>query len=195
MSAPCPQVSVSNDGGITWSRESTGLTRFLYSDVYASVSGALPHRCCTRPAPLPHAVGAAALLRAPLASRWWDRWHHWWDRGGTADENLQYPLFCIRSIFALHPPYIRPMFALCPPYIRPTSALCPPYIRPVSAGDDTYGDGTVANPYASIQRAVLASLSQPRSSFEKHSLKTGERRAARPPARAASPPKRPKLRA
>ena len=66
-------VSVSNDGGITWSQESTGFTRFLYSDVYASVSG-----------------------------------------------------------------------------------------------DDTFGDGTVSNPYASLQRAVMAALSQPRGNFEYH---------------------------
>ena len=79
------RVSVSNDGGVTWSREDTGFTRYLYSDVFASVSG-----------------------------------------------------------------------------------------------DDTYGDGTAANPYASIQRAVMASLSGPRSSFEYSSLTTGQKYSGPP---------------
>ena len=32
-------VSVSNDGGISWSNEQHGLTRFLFSDIYVSPSG------------------------------------------------------------------------------------------------------------------------------------------------------------
>jgi len=32
-------VAVSNDGGITWSSDDHGLTRFLFSDIYVSVSG------------------------------------------------------------------------------------------------------------------------------------------------------------
>jgi len=73
------QVHVSNDGGVTWSKEGTALTRFLFSDVYVS-----------------------------------------------------------------------------------------------AAGDDAAGEGTWAQPYRTIQRAIQASLAEPRSSFLYASGKTGE---------------------
>jgi len=79
------KVFVSNDGGITWSKEGTGLTTYLFSDIYASPEG-----------------------------------------------------------------------------------------------DDSAGDGTAGNPYATLQRAIYAANGEPRAGFLYDSATTGEQWRGKP---------------